>query len=85
METRHGHGTDETGAEDVHFFVEAVINHEIVRHADTVGFHGMALAVVIVAYFGVVEVRDAAGVGRATTPTPTTDAATSCGDARRRR
>lgn len=62
MEARHGHGTDESGAEDVHFFVEAVIDHQVVRHADTVGFHGMTLAVVIVAYFGVVEVGDAAGV-----------------------
>ncbi len=82
MEARHGHGTDETGAEDVHFFVEAVIDHEIVRHADTVGFHGMALAVVIVAYFGVVEVRDASGA--ATTTTTAAAASTSCGDARRR-
>lgn len=59
METCHGHGGYGTWTKDIHFFVEAVIDYEIVCHTDTVGFHGMALAVVVVAYFGVVEVGDA--------------------------
>lgn len=63
METRHGRGADETGAEYVHFFVEAVVYDEVVGHADAVGFHGVALAVVVVAYFGIVEVGDAAVAG----------------------
>lgn len=61
MESSHGRGTDESGPIDVHSFVEAVVDYEVVRHADAVGFHGVALAVVVVAYFGVVEVGDAAG------------------------
>ena len=89
MEACHGHGTYEPRAEDIHLFVEAVIDHEIVRHTDTVGFHGMALAVVVVAHLGVVEVRDAAsgGVGTTATATTTTTAAASTsggGDARGR-
>mmetsp|Transcript_5383 Transcript_5383/g.11847 ORF Transcript_5383/g.11847 Transcript_5383/m.11847 type:complete len:118 (+) Transcript_5383:1292-1645(+) len=63
MEPRHGRGTDETRAEDVHLFVEAVVDDEVVRHADAVGFHGVALAVVVVAHLGVVEVRDATAGG----------------------
>lgn len=58
MEARHGRGADETGSEDVHFLVEAVVYDEVVRHADAVGFHGVALAVVVVAHFGIVEVGD---------------------------
>ena len=88
MEACHGHGTYEPRAEDIHLFVEAVIDHEIVRHADTVGFHGMALAVVVVAHLGVIEVRDAAGVAIATANTndaTATAASTSDGgDARGR-
>ena len=76
MEACHGHGTYEPRAEDIHLFVEAVIDHEVMCHADTVGFHGMALAVVVVAHLGVVEVRDATGVV-ATAPTATTDDATA--------
>jgi len=63
MEPRHGRGTDETRAEDVHLFVEAVVDDEVVRHADAVGFHGVALAVVVVAHLGIVEVRDATAGG----------------------
>lgn len=73
METCHGHGGYGTWTKDIHFFVEAVIDYEIVCHTDTVGFHGMALAVVVVAYFGVVEVGDAT----AASATAADDAATT--------
>jgi hypothetical protein len=61
LESSHGHGTNEFGSIDVHSFIEAVVDYEVVHHADTVGFYGVALAVVVVAYFGIVEVGDAAG------------------------
>ena len=32
-------------------------------HADAVGFHGVALAVVVIAHLGIVEVGDAAAGG----------------------
>ena len=64
MKARHDGRADETGTEYVHAFVEAVIDNEVVGHADSVGFHGVALAVVVVTYFGVVEVGYAAGGGR---------------------
>lgn len=63
METRHGRGADETGAEDVHSFVEAVVHDEVVGHADAVGFHWVALAVVVVAHFGIVEIGYSPGRG----------------------
>lgn len=64
MESCHGGGAEKTRAEDIHFFVQAVVDYEIVRHAYTVGFHGVALTVVVITHLGVVEVRDAAGGGR---------------------
>ena len=63
MKTSHGRGADGTGAKDVHSFVQAVVDDEVVGHADAVGFHGVALAVVVVSDFGVVKVGDAAGGG----------------------
>ena len=62
MEARHGGRTDEAGAEDLHPPVQAVVDDEVVRHADAVGLHGVALAVVVVAHLGIVEIGNAAGV-----------------------
>lgn len=47
------------GAADLHAAVEAVVDDQIVCHADAVGFHRMALAVVVVADCRLVEVRHA--------------------------
>lgn len=33
---------------DLHFSVKAIVEKEVVRHADPVGFHGMALAIIVV-------------------------------------
>lgn len=33
---------------DFHFPVQSIVEEEVVRHADPVGLHGMALAVVVV-------------------------------------
>lgn len=33
---------------DLHFPVKSIVEKEVVRHADPVGFHGMALAIVVV-------------------------------------
>ena len=60
METCHGSGRDETRSKDFHSAVETIIYDEIVRHSNTVGFHWVSLAVVIIAHLGIVEVRDAA-------------------------
>ena len=62
MEARHGGRADEAGAEDLHPPVQAVVDDEVVRHADAVGLHGVALAVVVVANLGIVEVGNASGV-----------------------
>lgn len=35
---------------DLHFSVKSIVEEEVVRHADSVGFHGMTLAVVIVSH-----------------------------------
>mmetsp|Transcript_13936 Transcript_13936/g.33257 ORF Transcript_13936/g.33257 Transcript_13936/m.33257 type:complete len:206 (+) Transcript_13936:977-1594(+) len=61
VEARHGRRADEAGPEDLHPPVQAVVHDEVVRHADAVGLHGVALAVVVVADLGIVEVGDAAG------------------------
>ena len=50
-----------SGTEDLHASVEAIVDDEVVGHAHTMGFHGMALAIVVVPDFGVVEVRNSAG------------------------
>ena len=62
MEAGHGGRTDEAGAEYFHPPVQAVVDDEVVRHADAVGLHGVALAVVVVAHLGIVEIGNAAGV-----------------------
>ncbi len=62
MEARHGGGGDVTGAEYFHASVEAVVHDEVVRHTNAMRFHGMALAIVVVSYLGVVEVGNATGV-----------------------
>lgn len=59
MEPCHGRGTDKTWTEHIHLLVEAVVHNEVMCHADTMGFHGMALAVVIIAHLGIVEVGHA--------------------------
>lgn len=33
---------------DLHFPVQSIVEKEVVRHADPVGFHGMALSIVVV-------------------------------------
>lgn len=35
---------------DLHFPVKAIVEKEVVCHADPVGFHGMALAIIVVPY-----------------------------------
>lgn len=60
----HGRGAEKTRAKDIHFFVQAVVDDKVVCHAYTVGLHGVALTVVVIAHLGVVKVRDAAGGGR---------------------
>ena len=64
MEARHGRGRYQPGTEDLHPAVEAVVDDQVVRHADAMRLHGMALAVVIVANLGIVKVRNASGVFR---------------------
>eukprot|EP00957_Ditylum_brightwellii_P104796 7987982-Ditylum_brightwellii.AAC.1 len=56
METCHGGGRNEARAKDFHAAVEAVVDYEVMRHTDAVWFHGVALSVVVVPYFCVVEV-----------------------------
>lgn len=41
---------------DFHTTVERVVDYEVVRHTDAVGLHGVALAVVVIADCGFVEV-----------------------------
>lgn len=61
-------GAGGEGAADFHAAVEGVVDDEIVRHADAVGLHWVALAVVVVADCWLVEVRYAplprVGAGR---------------------
>jgi len=64
MEARHCRGRYQPGTEDLHPAVQAVVDHQVVRHSDTMGLHGMALAVVVVANLGIVEVRNASGIFR---------------------
>ena len=59
MEARHGGRGHMARTEDFHATVEAVVDDEVVSHAYAVGFHGVALAIVVVSYFGIVEVGDA--------------------------
>ena len=40
----------------IKLFVEAVVENQIVRHANTVRFHWMTLPVIIISYFWIVEV-----------------------------
>uniref|UniRef100_A0A3B4T819 Uncharacterized protein n=1 Tax=Seriola dumerili TaxID=41447 RepID=A0A3B4T819_SERDU len=42
---------------DLHFPVQSIIEEEVVCHADPVGFHGMALAIVIVSHITFKEKR----------------------------
>lgn len=35
---------------DLHFPVKSIVEKEVVCHADPVGFHGMALAIIVVPY-----------------------------------
>lgn len=49
-------GGGEEGAVDLHAAVEGVVDDEVVGHADTVGLHWVALAVVVIADGGFVEV-----------------------------
>lgn len=35
---------------DLHFPVKAIVEKEVVCHPDPVGFHGMALAIIVVPY-----------------------------------
>ena len=63
MKAGHGRGAHKTGSEDLHSSVKAVVHHEVVGHADAVRFHGMSLAIMVVAHLRVVEIRYAAGVG----------------------
>lgn len=49
-------GAGGEGAVDLHAAVEGVVDDEVVGHADAVGLHGVALAVVVVADRGLVEV-----------------------------
>lgn len=60
METCHGGGGDETWAKDFHTAVETVVYDEVVCHSHTVGFHRVALAIMVVSNFGVIKVGDAA-------------------------
>ena len=56
MESCHGGGAEKARAEDIHFFIQAVVDYEIVRHAYTMGLHGVALTVVVITHLGVVKV-----------------------------
>ena len=54
-----GRGTGRCGLlAHLHLLVDAVVQKEVVGHADTVGLHRMTLSVVEVAHVGVVKVRD---------------------------
>ena len=44
------------GAVDFHFPVKRVVDDEIVGHANAVGFHGVALSIVVVTYVRLVEI-----------------------------
>lgn len=44
------------GTVDLHPAVEGVVDDEVVGHADTVGFHRVALAIVVVPNCGLIEV-----------------------------
>ena len=41
---------------DLHLLVEAIVEQQVVSHANTMRLHGMALAIVVVANVRVVEV-----------------------------
>ena len=48
-------------AKDFHLAVETIVYDKVVCHADTMGFHGMPLPIMVVTYFSVVEVRHSTG------------------------
>ena len=56
MESCHGGGAEKARAKNIHLFIQAVVDYEIVCHSYTVWFHGMALTVVVISNLGVVEV-----------------------------
>lgn len=56
MESADVGGAGEVGTIDLHAAVEGVMDDEIVGHADAVGLHRMALAIVVIANCGFVEV-----------------------------
>mmetsp|Transcript_8011 Transcript_8011/g.32957 ORF Transcript_8011/g.32957 Transcript_8011/m.32957 type:complete len:411 (-) Transcript_8011:6-1238(-) len=58
VELGHVLGGRERRAKHLHLLVDAVVQKEVVGHADTVGLHRMTLSVVEVAHVGVVKVRD---------------------------
>ena len=58
VKTRHFLGNGLVRSVDFHFSVETVVENEIVRHSNPVGFHRMALTVVVVADIEIVVVRD---------------------------
>lgn len=49
-----------TRAKDFHATVKTIIDDKVVGHSHTVGFHGVALTIVVVSNFGVIKVGDAA-------------------------
>lgn len=57
MEAANVAGRGREGSADLHATVEGVVDDQIVRHADAVGFHRMALPVVVVADCRLIEVR----------------------------
>jgi hypothetical protein len=60
MEACHSGGRYKARTKDLHAAVKSIVDDEIVCHADSMGLHGMALAIMIIADFGVVKVRDSA-------------------------
>lgn len=60
METSDVGGGGWEWSDDFHFAMEGVVDDEIVGHADSVGFHWVALAVIVVADCGFVKVCDSA-------------------------
>ena len=60
------------GAKNIHFSVEPVVNNKIVRHSDSMWFHGMTLAIVVIADLWIVE------IGYSPLDCPPTACSTSC-------
>ena len=63
MKPCHCGRRDKAGAKDFHSSVEAIVDDQIMRHSNTVGFHGVALSIMVISDFSIVKIRNSTLTG----------------------